>query len=58
MASHKLTTIPASLEKVRIKTLPPSAFYISEFISEEEERLLLEKAGTPIDRGLASRRFN
>ena len=47
MASHKLTTIPESLETVRIKSLPSSAFYISEFITQEEERLLLEKVRFP-----------
>lgn len=43
MASNKLTTIPESLESVQIKTLPSSAYYISEFITQEEERFLLEK---------------
>lgn len=43
MASHKLTTFPESLEHVRIEALPSSAFYIADFITEEEERFLLEK---------------
>jgi hypothetical protein len=32
-----------SLEDFKIKGLPSSAFYIANFISEEEEQLLLEK---------------
>ena len=39
----QLTNMPASLEAVRIKGLPDSAFYISNFITEEEERALLNK---------------
>ncbi|OLN93966.1 Alpha-ketoglutarate-dependent dioxygenase alkB-like protein 6 [Colletotrichum chlorophyti] len=35
--------LPASLDDVRIKKLPPSAFYIADFISEEEEQAILQK---------------
>ncbi|KAM7204053.1 hypothetical protein V8F20_003751 [Naviculisporaceae sp. PSN 640] len=38
--------LPRSLADSRIANLPPSAFYIADFISEEEERLLLEKIET------------
>jgi hypothetical protein len=39
----QLTSMPAPLEAVRIKGLPDSAFYVSDFITEEEERALLNK---------------
>ncbi|KAK3944738.1 alpha-ketoglutarate-dependent dioxygenase alkB 6 [Diplogelasinospora grovesii] len=35
--------LPSSLEASRIQTLPPNAYYISDFISEEEERIILDK---------------
>ncbi|TID02575.1 Alpha-ketoglutarate-dependent dioxygenase alkB-like protein 6 [Colletotrichum higginsianum] len=35
--------LPAALEDVRVTRLPPSSFYIADFISEEEERILLQK---------------
>ena len=35
--------MPVSLEEVRIQGLPPSAFYIADFISIEEEQSLLDK---------------
>lgn len=38
--------LPPSLDQVRISSLPPDAYYISDFISEEEERLILEKIST------------
>lgn len=39
----KMAVIPMSLADVKITGLPSSAFYIADFISEEEERVLLEK---------------
>jgi len=38
-------TMPVCLEDVRIKGIPQSAFYISDFISAEEEQVLLNKVG-------------
>jgi len=35
--------LPSSLEQSRITALPPSAYYIPNFISEDEEKLILEK---------------
>ncbi|KAK5627889.1 hypothetical protein RRF57_003604 [Xylaria bambusicola] len=35
--------LPQSLDEARIFQLPRAAFYISEFITEDEEKLLLEK---------------
>lgn len=35
--------LPPSLEQAKVQLLPSSAYYISEFISEEEERLILHK---------------
>lgn len=37
-------TFPASLDEVKIKGLLNSAFYISSFISVEEEEYLISKA--------------
>ena len=36
-------SLPRSLDEARLDRLPPSAFYIANFISEEEEQLILEK---------------
>lgn len=36
-------SLPSSLDRVRISRLPATAFYIADFISEEEERFILEK---------------
>ena len=36
-------SLPASLEDVRIPSLPPAAYYISNFLSEDEERQILDK---------------
>merc|ERR1711939_77459 len=41
-------TMPVCLEDVRIKGIPQSAFYISDFISAEEEQVLLNKIETAI----------
>lgn len=34
------------LESARIKSLPEDAFYIADFITEDEEEMLLQKVGT------------
>ncbi|KAL2074683.1 hypothetical protein VTL71DRAFT_8462 [Oculimacula yallundae] len=39
-------TMPACLEDVKIRELPHSAFYISNFITPEEEQMLLHKIQT------------
>lgn len=36
-------TLPESLEQVRIAGLPPAAYYISDFITQDEEEAILEK---------------
>ena len=36
-------SLPQSLQHVTIETLPSTAYYIPDFISEEEERAILEK---------------
>jgi hypothetical protein len=46
VAMEQLTRLPASLEHVRIKTLPSSAYYIADFISEEEELKLIQKVSS------------
>lgn len=35
--------LPASLEEFRISKLPSTAYYIPNFISEEEEQQILDK---------------
>jgi alkylated DNA repair protein alkB homolog 6 len=37
---------PASLDRVRVEALPPAVYYISDFISEDEERAILDKVRT------------
>jgi alkylated DNA repair protein alkB family protein 6 len=44
--ARQLIVMPASLEDVRIKRLPSRAYYIADFISEEEEQVLLNKVGS------------
>ncbi|KAK1966331.1 calpain [Colletotrichum sublineola] len=39
----RAVNLPASLDDVRVKKLPSSSFYIADFISEEEEQVLLQK---------------
>ncbi len=36
-------SLPVSLEDARISALPPTAYYIPNFLSEDEERLILDK---------------
>lgn len=36
-------SLPRSLEASRIHALPPAAYYIPDFISEEEEAAILHK---------------
>ncbi|KAI1844947.1 hypothetical protein JX265_009574 [Neoarthrinium moseri] len=38
--------LPASLDHVRIGALPPAAYYISDFISEDEEHAILDKVAS------------
>lgn len=39
--------LPTSLEESRITTLPEFAYYIPDFISEEEEQAILHKVSRP-----------
>ncbi|RDW83331.1 hypothetical protein BP5796_04822 [Coleophoma crateriformis] len=58
--SAQLTRLPASLEDVKITSLPSSTYYIANFISEDEERALLQKianAPKPKWRQLTKRRL-
>lgn len=41
--THHHVSLPSSLDHARIATLPQSAFYIPNFISEEEEQKILSK---------------
>ncbi len=43
MDSPRPVNLPPSLESRRINALPPAAYYISDFISEEEEAAILHK---------------
>lgn len=40
------TYLPASLEECRINGLPNTAFYIPNFINQDEEQAILEKVGS------------
>ncbi|KAI2613081.1 uncharacterized protein GGS25DRAFT_518761 [Hypoxylon fragiforme] len=42
-ANSTTLTLPDSLDQVRITSLPPAAYYISDFITEEEEKAILDK---------------
>ncbi|KAI0202716.1 Alkbh6 protein [Astrocystis sublimbata] len=42
-------SLPPSLEGARVHHLPSAAFYISEFITEAEEKLILDKIAWPSD---------
>ncbi|KOS17750.1 Alpha-ketoglutarate-dependent dioxygenase alkB -like protein 6 [Escovopsis weberi] len=42
-SSSSSLALPASLEQARIQTLPSTAYYIPNFISESEERIILDK---------------
>lgn len=39
--------LPSTLEPARIACLPATAYYIPNFISEDEERLILDKVRPP-----------
>ncbi|KAF4121219.1 alkylated DNA repair protein alkB-like protein 6 [Geosmithia morbida] len=43
MSRPATVQLPTSLEHARVRGLPPALFYIPDFISEEEERILLDK---------------
>lgn len=47
MDSHHLN-LPASLGETQIKALPSKAYYISNFLTTDEEQLLLQKVRKPI----------
>jgi len=40
-----LTNLPTCLENVKIKSMPNSAYYVADFISQEEEEIILNKVG-------------
>lgn len=42
-----LRSLPASLKEARVKSLPPNIYYIPNFITIEEEKVLLEKVTPP-----------
>ncbi|KAF4468715.1 alkylated DNA repair alkB like 6 [Fusarium albosuccineum] len=44
--AHHDFSLPPSLEHARITTLPQTAYYIPNFISEEEERVILDKVSS------------
>jgi hypothetical protein len=44
--TSQLIAMPPPLEDVRIKSIPSSAYYIADFITQEEERVLLKKVST------------
>lgn len=40
-------SLPYALDQAKISRLPATAYYISDFISEEEEKLILDKVRPP-----------
>jgi hypothetical protein len=40
-----LINLPTCLESVKVKSMPNSAYYITDFISETEEEIILNKVG-------------
>jgi alkylated DNA repair protein alkB family protein 6 len=42
-ASTRGVCLPPSLEQVKVQNLPSSAFYIPNFIGEDEERVILDR---------------
>ncbi|QSZ34935.1 hypothetical protein DSL72_007797 [Monilinia vaccinii-corymbosi] len=44
--AHPQLTLPTSLDDTQIKPLPSRAFYISLFLTEDEEQVLLQKIAT------------
>ncbi|KAH6624889.1 hypothetical protein B0J18DRAFT_444764 [Chaetomium sp. MPI-SDFR-AT-0129] len=46
MDAPSLSRLPASLDANRIHALPAAAYYIADFISEEEEKAILQKVET------------
>jgi alkylated DNA repair protein alkB family protein 6 len=44
--TSKLIHLPASLESVKIKSLPDSAYYVADFLSEAEEEAILKKVSS------------
>jgi alkylated DNA repair protein alkB family protein 6 len=46
--------LPATLEASRINALPPVAYYIADFISEDEEQAILHKVARRASLGLAA----
>lgn len=44
--TSQLIAMPPPLEDVRINSIPSSAYYIADFITQEEERVLLKKVST------------
>ncbi len=43
MPSDGAVSLPASLQDAKIPSLPQTAYYIANFISEEEEQMILDK---------------
>lgn len=39
--------LPVSLDTAKITSLPATAYYLPNFISEEEERMILDKVRPP-----------
>ncbi|KAK4456171.1 hypothetical protein QBC34DRAFT_373918 [Podospora aff. communis PSN243] len=46
LSDPSATRLPASLEENRIASLPPRAYYVADFITEEEEQAILRKIET------------
>jgi hypothetical protein len=44
-APESATSLHRNLDAARVKSLPPNAYYIANFISEEEEAQILKNVG-------------
>jgi hypothetical protein len=47
--SNELITLPSSLDHVKIRSLPQSAYYLTDFISQAEEEAILNKVSKTLE---------
>ena len=47
--NNELITLPLSLDDVKIRSLPKSAYYLADFISQAEEEAILNKVSITLE---------